>query len=75
MIEILFTFEPTTTNGFLVGSHRITEEIAYREHYKKQSTYVFDGKEYKVYCLFNTSNVCSKEVALKIVTSMIERIK
>lgn len=75
MIEILFTFEPTTTRGYMVGSRRITKEMKFAEYYKHHSKYVFDGKKYKAYCLFNTANVCSKDVALKIVSKMIESIK
>ena len=72
-IELLFTFEPTTDNGFMVGCLTITESMPYRQQYKEQAQYIFEGKTRKVFCLFNCGVVCSRGHALHIVTSMIER--
>lgn len=71
--DLLFTFDATTDDGFMVGMREITVAMSYREVYKQNSTYIFDGKNYRAFCMFLTSNHCSKEKALEIVSNMINR--
>ncbi len=71
--EILFTFEPTVDDGILVSSKLITDDMLYRQHYKNESTHVFVGEKYNVYCLLNMSVNVSREKALSVVTSMVSR--
>ena len=70
--QIIINFEPTTTDGFMVSLHRVTDRMLYRQQYINRATYVFTSRKFEIHCVFNLSVICSEKHALKIATSMVK---
>lgn len=72
-IELLITFDSTVAGGYFVHHHIIDQDMIYREVYKQKSSYVFDGKKYKVFVLFRSGNIAPRKPVLDFVTRYLER--